>query len=125
MLFSSPEFIFCFLPIVCSGYLLLQRWLSQRSAMVWLIGASLFFYGWWNPKYLWLICALILANFGLARAMEATAVQAMRRRILIVGLIMNLGTLAYYKYTGFLLTNINAAFGTHAWLGAIVLPLGI
>jgi D-alanyl-lipoteichoic acid acyltransferase DltB (MBOAT superfamily) len=38
---------------------------------------------------------------------------------------MNLGTLAYYKYTGFLLTNINAAFGTHVWLGAIVLPLGI
>lgn len=125
MLFSSPEFIFCFLPCVALGYVLLQRHLSQGAAMVWLIAASLFFYGWWNPRYLWLIVGLILANFALARRIQATAQPRLRKALLTGGLVMNLGTLGYYKYTGFLLGNLNAALGTHWSLGAIVLPLGI
>jgi alginate O-acetyltransferase complex protein AlgI len=71
MLFSSPEFIYAFLPIVFLGFVLSHRLGSRSAVLYWLIGSSLFFYGWWNPRYLVLIVVLIVANFGLSRAILA------------------------------------------------------
>ena len=125
MLFSSPEFIYAFLPLVFLGFVLSHRLKSPSAVLYWLIASSLFFYGWWNPRYLVLIVALIAANFALSRAILAAPTAATRKAWLLAGLTLNLGTLVYYKYTGFLLRNIDALTGAQWTVGTIVLPLGI
>ncbi len=125
MLFSSSEFIFVFLPLVFAGFLLARRLRLHDGAMLWLVASSLFFYGWWNPKYLILIVVLIAVNFYLGRIIMGASSPRLRKAYLIAGLVINLGTLAYFKYTNFLVQNINALTGTKYELANIVLPLGI
>ena len=67
MLFNSIEFLLFFLPIVLAGHLLLLR--SGLSALPWLLAASLFFYGWWEPRYLVLLVGSATVNFLLAHAL--------------------------------------------------------
>ena len=63
MVFSSYEYILAFLPAVFLGYLFIGRFAPQRFVFFWLIAASLFFYGWWNPIYLALILGSAVFNF--------------------------------------------------------------
>ena len=125
MIFSSPVFIFIFLPVVLLVFQLSLRLRSQHAPVLWLISASLFFYGWWNPVYLLLIVPLIVVNFVLGRIIFAASTPQLRKLYLVAGIVLNLGTLIYYKYAGFLVENINALAGTHFDVGLIVLPLGI
>jgi len=125
MIFSSPVFIFVFLPIVLLGFHLSLRMPYRQAPVLWLIATSLFFYGWWNPIYLLLIVPLIIANFALGRMIFAASTPQLRKLYLYAGIVLNLGTLIYYKYAGFLLDNVNAVAGTHFDIGTIVLPLGI
>jgi alginate O-acetyltransferase complex protein AlgI len=125
MIFSSSAFILGFLPLVYIGFLVCHL-LKWRSAVIyWLIGSSLFFYGWWNPRYLILIGVLIAANFGVSRAIAGETDVRVRKAWLLAGLTLNIGTLLYYKYTNFLLQNVNALTGWHLAIGTIILPLGI
>jgi hypothetical protein len=55
MLFNSYIFIFVFLPVTVIGFYAIGYLGYKRFAVSWLVTASLFFYGWWNPAYLWLI----------------------------------------------------------------------
>jgi len=126
MLFNSYPFVFLFLPITLAGFFALGR-RSRGLAIAWLALASLFFYGWWNPAYVGLLLASITFNYLIARCLhflDATAAARYRKLILILALGANLGLLAYYKYTGFFLRNLNALAGTHL-AADIVLPLGI
>jgi alginate O-acetyltransferase complex protein AlgI len=125
MLFSSSEFIFLFLPLVLAGFLLARGLKLHDAAMLWLVGSSLFFYGWWNPKYLFLIVVLIAVNFYVARLIFGARLVHVRKAYLILGLAVNLGTLAYFKYTNFFIQNLNALSGTRFAVAHIVLPLGI
>jgi len=63
MLFNSHIFIFIFLPITLSIFFKIGRMGYSHFAIAWLAGASLFFYGWWNPAYLILIIGSILFNY--------------------------------------------------------------
>ena len=62
MLFNSDIFIFAFLPVVLLVFFLLGRARTHEPAMGWLALASLFYYGWWNPRYLPLFLISILVN---------------------------------------------------------------
>ena len=66
MLFNSFEFVYVFLPTVAIVYFLLGKH-SADLAKVWLLGASLFFYSWWNISYLPLLLASISINYTLGR----------------------------------------------------------
>jgi D-alanyl-lipoteichoic acid acyltransferase DltB (MBOAT superfamily) len=125
MLFNSYVFLFIFLPVALLGcYLLADRgW--QRAAMVYLVGMSLFFYGWWNPVYLWLLGVSIGANFTLGMALNGTAGDRARRALLVLGVCFNLGLLGYFKYANFFVDSVNDALGTSFVLEIIVLPLAI
>ena len=93
MLFYAYEFIFLFVPIVLIGYALLSG-LNRRAAILWIVLASLFFYGYWKPVYLWLIVVSIAANYFVGR-------QLHRRQSpgwLTLGIAFNLGLIGYYKY---------------------------
>jgi alginate O-acetyltransferase complex protein AlgI len=121
MLFNSAEFLFAFLPIVLVVFLLLGKYRSARATIAWLLGASLFFYGWWNPAYLVLIAASIAFNFSIARLLE----RRPRRELLWLGVGGDLLSIGYFKYAGFLVDNLSAVAGTHFEAGHILLPLGI
>jgi len=125
MVFSSSIFIFGFLPVVYLGFLISHQLKSRSAVLYWLIASSLCFYGWWNPRYLILIAVLIGANFGISRAIAAATAVRRRKCWLTLGLVLNIGTLIYYKYTNFLLDNVNTLAGTHLVIDTIVLPLGI
>ena len=121
MLFNSYTFIFLFLPIVLGGYALACR-IGTRAGMAWLVVASLFFYGWWNPVYLWLILGSVGVNyfFGCALTNRPT------KRLLALGVCLNHGLIGYFKYAGFFGDNMySSATGIPFEFGDILLPLGI
>lgn len=124
MLFNSYVFILLFLPCCLAGYFLLNRW-KKEAANLFLLGMSLWFYGYLNPKYLFVIGLSILANFFLCKGMARISGQGLKKAIMIAGVVMNLGILGYYKYTDFLIENINTVFSSHFRLLHLVLPLGI
>jgi D-alanyl-lipoteichoic acid acyltransferase DltB (MBOAT superfamily) len=127
MLFNSHEFILLFLPLVLVGYFAAAR-RGTRVRIGWLFGASLFFYGWWNYRYLGLLLGSILFNFLIGLFLVSTHSRArasVRRAALIGGIAGNLSLLGYFKYAGFVLENLNWLFESNVTLDAVILPLGI
>ena len=125
MLFNSYEFIFLFLPITLLVYLGIGKYGSRRVALVWLIAASLFFYGWWNPAYLGLILGSMFFNYSIGLVLTNRDAGVHKKTILIVGIVANLSLLAYYKYANFFVDNINLLLAVDWNLGNIILPLAI
>jgi alginate O-acetyltransferase complex protein AlgI len=128
MLFNSPLFIFVFLPVSLGLYAALARVGRRRGNQSWatasLVVASLFFYGWWNPAYLWLLGLSILFNYGIGRAIAGSA-GAGRARLLMLGVAGDLLVLFYFKYFNFLVGTLAGLAGLPAPDGTIVLPIGI
>jgi len=125
MLFNSYEFALVFIPAVAGLYYLLGYAGWYRAALGWLVSASLFFYGWWNPIYLALLVGSIGFNFTLGRLLTAEVPWASRRVALIVGIVANLAALGYFKYANFFVENLNWALGSGFHLENIILPLAI
>ncbi|MCP4267430.1 MAG: MBOAT family protein [Candidatus Brocadiaceae bacterium] len=127
MLFNSYLFILIFLPITLSGFFIIGGRGHHRVAIAWLVGASLFFYGWWNPIYVSLILFSILFNYamGVSLAQSHTASNKNSKAVLIFGVIVNLGFLSYFKYTNFFVDSLNTVFSSNWHLENIVLPLAI
>ena len=113
MLFSSNTFLFGFLPAVVVLYYLCPR----RCRNVLLLVSSLIFYGWGEPKYVLLMLVSILLNYfcGLAAGKRQTQQRSVRG-VLIVGVVLNLGMLGFFKYGTFF---FGSAFPD------IPLPIGI
>ncbi len=129
MLFNSYTFIFQFLPITLLGFHLFGNRGHHRVAIAWLVGASLFFYGWWNPAYLGLLLVSILFNYGVGFALSSRGgggtSSASNKLLLIVGIGVNISLLGYFKYANFFVNNLNGIAGTEIVLQQIILPLAI
>jgi alginate O-acetyltransferase complex protein AlgI len=126
MLFNSYVFIGAFLPITLIVYRLLCLTRHPRLPFAWLVVASLFFYGWWNPIHVPLLMASIVANYLLGMKLtEPGGSSAAKRSLLIFGLTGNLAVLAYFKYSMFIVENVGALTGLDFGIQAVVLPLGI
>lgn len=128
MLFSSYEFLFVFLPATILTFHGLVAFGLRRYAVTVLVGASLFFYGWWDVSFLALLLSSVLANFLLGRRLESCVArgdQRQARGVLAAGIVMNLAALGYFKYAFFIAGNLNALLDTGLVLPAIILPLGI
>ena len=128
MIYSSYEFIFLFLPLVLAGFFLLARAGVRAPALAWLVLCSLFFYSWWNPRFLLLILISIGANYGiglLLARLRAQGKESAASAALFTGVALNLAAIGYYKYAGFLAQTMNDLFGTGISLPPIVLPLAI
>jgi alginate O-acetyltransferase complex protein AlgI len=131
MLFNSPIFIFGFVPITLLGFFIAARF-SQRVALLWLTAASLFFYAWWNPRWVPLLLASIAFNFVCGRELAQRASRrADGERLvspkvpLVLAIGANLALLVYYKYAAFLASNASALLGVELRVPASELPLGI
>ena len=128
MLFNSHVFIFVFLPAVLASFFLVASFGGRRPAIVLLVTASLFFYGWWNPAFLALLGLSVLFNYSLGLAMGQafrTRGETAARALLWLGVAVNLGLIGYFKYAGFLAGSLNGLIGSHIDAGGIVLPLAI
>ncbi len=125
MLFNSYVFIFLFLPVTLIVFFAIGREGRHRPAIAWLVGASLFYYGWWNPAFLGLIIASTLFNYATGVALARRQRSAAGKAILAFGVTVDLGILAYFKYAHFLAENINSATGAHLHFASAILPLGI
>ena len=127
MLFNSYSFIFAYLPITLLVFFAIGRQ-SPRLASMWLTVASFAFYGWWNPKLVFLLFLSILFNFTFGTKLADLYKEGQGRRktsILTLGVSVNLLLLAYYKYSFFFISNLNDAFGTSYHIQEIILPIGI
>ncbi|MCP5368225.1 MAG: MBOAT family protein [Hyphomicrobiales bacterium] len=125
MLFNSHVFVLAFLPAVLVGFFIVGARGQRAAAVAWLVVASLFFYGWWDPAYLALMGASIFFNYFTGLAIARARAPGRRRALLVAGIAVNLGLLGYFKYTHFVLGQANALLGTDFHAGAIVLPLAI
>ena len=124
MLFNSYQFLFLFLPLTLLGYFLLAR-VRIGLAAAWLALASLFFYGYWDFHYVPLLIGSITFNFVIGGRINAASGTRLARRLLVVGVAVNLALLGYFKYADFFLNNIAAVFHEDIKPLGIILPLGI
>jgi D-alanyl-lipoteichoic acid acyltransferase DltB (MBOAT superfamily) len=67
MLFNSYEFLLAYFPLTLIVCFIITRQFGRERAIVWLVLASLFYYGWWEPSYVGLILASIAVNFATGR----------------------------------------------------------
>ncbi len=126
MLFNSFVFIFLFLPITLIVYFSLNHFKKEKTAKAWLVLASLYFYAFFNPSYLWIILSSIVVNYLVGQQLHNTNYSDGRRRFIVtLGVLFNVGLLGYFKYCDFFIENINAVFSTNIALINILLPLGI
>jgi len=126
MVFTSPVFLFAFLPLV----LVATYALGVRARNAFLTLASYAFYAWWSPWFVTLMLASTVLDWGCGLALTAPGASARRRRAaLAVSVAANLGLLGFFKYAGFAQENLNrllalwGAAPTALW--SIVLPVGI
>ncbi|MDE1173946.1 MAG: MBOAT family protein [Parvibaculaceae bacterium] len=128
MLFNDPVFLFAFLPVSLIASYAARALFGREGALATLVLASIIFYGWWNPVYLPLLGGLAVFNFVLARFIvkeRGKAAEGLATALTIFGVTVDLGALAWFKYTDFFIGTMNAAIGTSWTLLHIVLPLGI
>lgn len=128
MIFSSYQFIFFFLPITLAGYAIIRNFKAYRLAQLWLIMASFYFYAQGGIKFLPFFMFTVLFNYvmgSLILKSNKNDKKLLVKLLLIIGLAENIGMLAYYKYTDFLLENINRFIGTDMILHNFILPIGI
>ena len=123
MVFSSPVFLFLFLPLVLLFTLLAGRRSAQNSV---LLVASLIFYWWGEGVYTLLMLGVILFNHLCGVAIERTA---SRRAVLTLAVVMNVGALAWFKYASFLADAIGGVLGGLGLpplvLDPVHLPIGV
>lgn len=122
MLFSSLTFIFLFLPIL----LLIYYIANNKYRNIILLIASLLFYAWGEPKYIVLMLISILVNYIFALLIDRWDKRiTLKKFLLIVSIIFNIGFLFFFKYIDFAITNINNLFHTNLKTLSLVLPIGI
>jgi len=133
MLFNSPEYIFLFLPIAVVTYFVLNKLRYVMAAKLWLVMASFFFYGYWNPAYLPLLWSSIGVNYWIGTLLQRSFGEASpplplgksRKFFLVLGVVFNLGLLCIFKYADFMIGNFNAVAGADVPLVKLILPLAI
>ena len=125
MLFNSYIFIFLFFPLVLIGYYSLNYAGMYKPALVYLIGMSMWFYGYNNIYYLLILMVSILINYSITTMMSKAASAETRKGCLCAGILLNIGILFYFKYYDFFIENVNAVLKSNFALLNLVLPLGI
>lgn len=121
MLFNSYAFLLVYLPIVFLGFFSFSKLHLTKAAQGWLLLSSLFFYGFWDVRYLPLLMGSIIFNYGMGSWMLKEQRPQRKKVFLIGGIAADLGLLFYYKYSNFFISNL---LSTSQWM-EIILPLGI
>ena len=121
MLFSSISFLFYFLPLVLAVYFLVP-WKLKNSV---LLLSSLIFYGWGEPRYVFLMIASILLFYVCGLLIEKAKAAPWKKVWLSVSVVVSVALLCVFKYADFFITNFNAVTGLSVPLLKLALPIGI
>lgn len=120
MLFSSLSFLCIFLPTVVGLYFLLpQKWRNYE-----LLLASVVFYAWGEPSYVFILLGTILCNYIGALLLDKYHGRN-KKLILLSTIFVNLAILFYFKYFNFIFENIGSLFNIDVVLKNIIMPIGI
>lgn len=122
MQFGSLVFIFVFLPAALAAYYIVP---FRRFRNYVLLFASLAFYAWGDPGNLTLLTVTIVANYSLIVLMSRLRTQQARRTLMGVTVVGDILVLFIFKYTDFIISNIDSAFGCSFVVPALALPLGV
>lgn len=136
MLFNSSVFILVFLPITLLVMWLLSKFKLNQFVLPWLLISSIFFYSYWNlfspagqaatPGYIVLILLSVVFNHQMGMAIASAQLFSQRAKLLlIIGTIINVSLIAYYKYANFFLNSVGGVLGNNWSVGDLILPLGI
>ncbi|MBA3683593.1 MAG: MBOAT family protein [Bacteroidetes bacterium] len=121
MVFSSITFLVYFLPI----FLLLYHLAPHKFKNAVILIASIYFYSWGGPKFIFVILGTTFLDYFLVNAMHNQKTQKAKTKYLIISLCLNVGLLFYFKYCNFFIENVNALLGTEiSWI-KVILPIGI
>ncbi|MCX8143756.1 MAG: MBOAT family protein [Bacteroidia bacterium] len=121
MVFASITFLLYFLPIFLLVYHFIPK--SYKNAIILL--ASILFYSWGGPKFIFAILFTTLLDFVFVQKMFAASTKGQKKLWLILSVTMNLGLLFYFKYANFFVDNLNTLFGLNISLKKVLLPIGI
>ncbi|MFC1929836.1 MBOAT family O-acyltransferase [Chloroflexota bacterium] len=121
MVFSSLEFIFRFLPVALLLYFIAPRKLKNPILLI----ASLFFYAWGEPIYVFLMIFSCVVNYALAIPIDKHRGTAKSKVALVASIVISLALLGFFKYADFFVVNINNILGTSISPLYLPLPIGI
>ncbi len=125
MVFSSITFLLYFLPFFLLGYNLIRK----EYKNIYILVASIFFYSWGAPKFIFILLFTTTVDFYLVKIIDNAKTLKTRRLFLVLSLLMNIGLLAYFKYSNFFIENVNAVLTsvgiTNIGWVKIALPIGI
>ena len=122
MLFSSIPFLYYFLPVVLILYFAVPWCMKNTVLML----TSLVFYGWGEPKYVFLMIATVLLNYVAGLLIENFKENKILSKLFVtLSVTASLAALAYFKYADFFITNFNAVTGLSIPLLKLALPIGI
>lgn len=121
MLFSSLTFLYYFLPVTLFLYLIVPKCMKNGLLLI----ASLFFYAWGEPTYVLIMIVSIIVGYIAGRLIETFCHIGYSSYILAGAILIHLGCFVYFKYTDFILENVNRFVGTEFELLRIALPIGI
>ena len=120
MVFSSAIFLFCFLPAV---FLLYRLPFGHRWQNGLLAAASLVFYAFGNLRYVPLFLLSVLINYVTGLLLGKRFPRS--RAVIALNIVLNLGILCVYKYTDFIIANLNLLPGVSLQPAGLILPIGI
>lgn len=126
MIFSSSIFLCFFLPLFLILYYLTDR--KYKNFI--LLAASVFFYAWGAPKFVFVIIGTTILDFFFVKMLDQNKKKRTRIFFLLLSVFMNVGLLFYFKYCNFFIDNVNnlmhsmGATGSISWT-KLVLPIGI
>ncbi len=125
MVFSSVLFLFYFLPV----FLIIYSVLPHKLKNYWALLASLFFYAWGAPKFVFVVTGVIIVDFFIVNKIHRSDNKKLRQQLLALSVFIKLGLLVYFKYANFFVENIDfllqqLGFSHLAWT-KVALPIGI
>jgi len=119
VVFSSHVFLFYFLPLVVLGYYLIPK----VGKHLFLTLVSYIFYGWWNPWFTLLMLGSTAVDYWCGKLISSGELAGNRKRMktgMLISVFSNLGVLAFFKYTAFLM---ESAQGVSSWMQWGILPI--
>lgn len=121
MLFNSYEFILLYIPVVFIFYFLIANRYNKTHAKWFLVFSSLVFYSYWDINNLPILLFSIIVNYILGDQLNKNR----SRLLLVIGIAFNMFYLGFFKYTDFIIENLNLLFSLNVPMYHVVLPLGI
>ena len=121
MVFSSAIFLFGFLPLLLGLYFLAKDKYKNYILLIF----SLIFYGFGGPKLLVMMIAIVMIDYIAAMLLDKYTSEKIRKGIIILTVVLNIGTLFYFKYMGFAVSVINRLASLSIPVPEMVLPIGI